>query len=301
VFTVPAPIAAIAFQNKAAVYAILFAASAEAMTTLASNPRQLGAEIGFLSVLHTWGQTLTHHPHVHCVVPGGGISPDGSRWIAGRPNFFLAVKPLAQLFRRLFLERLQKAFDAGALNFFGDFVSLADPACFHEHLTKMRCVDWVVYAKKPFGGPAQVLAYLGRYTHRVAVANSRLLTMDDNHVAFTWKDYRQNGAVKIMSLTPNEFIRRFLLHALPDGFHRIRHFGFMANARRAEKLALCRSLLADMSARSEPSANGAIPPQPHVGPPPCRECGGVMRVIAEVQRGVYPPRSASSPFQCDTS
>jgi Putative transposase/Transposase zinc-binding domain len=301
VFTVPAPVAAIAFQNKAAVYGILFAASAEAMTTLAANPRRLGGEIGFLSVLHTWGQTLTHHPHVHCVVPGGGISPDAMRWIAGRQNFFLAVKPLAQLFRRLFLERLQEAFDAGALNFFGDLSGLADPARLREHLAKMRRLDWVVYAKKPFGGPAQVLAYLGRYTHKVAIANSRLVALDDDHVAFTWKDYRQNGAVKIMDLTPDEFIRRFLLHALPDGFHRIRHFGFMANARRAKMLALCRSLLADLTAQNEPPANGDDARQTNVNPSTCSECGGVMRIVAQIARGSGSPRPTSAPFSCDTS
>ncbi len=302
VFTVPAPIAAIAFQNKAAVYGILFAASAEAMTTLASNPRRLGGEIGFLSVLHTWGQTLTHHPHVHCVVPGGGIAPDRTRWIAGRPNFFLAVKPLAQLFRRLFLERLQKAFEAGALNFFGDLSGFADSARLREHLlAQMSRIDWVVYAKKPFGGPAQVLAYLGRYTHRVAIANSRLVALDNDHVAFAWKDYRQNGAIKTMNLAPDEFIRRLLLHALPDGFHRIRHFGFMANARRAGKLVLCRSLLANRPAKSEPPTNADPATPPPVSPPACSECGGVMRVVAEIPRGSGSSRPAASPFWCDTS
>ena len=310
VFTLPAPIAAIAFQNKAAVYGILFAASAEAMTRLASNPRRLGAEIGFLSVLHTWGQTLTHHPHVHCVVPGGGISPDGTRWIEGRPNFFLAVKPLAKLFRRLFLERLQKAFDAGALNFFGDLSSLADPARLRGHLAEMRRIDWVVYAKKPFGGPAQVLAYLGRYTHRVAIANSRLIAHGDDHVAFAWKDYRHNGAVKIMKLRPGEFIRRFLLHTLPDGFHRIRHFGFMANARRAAKLALCRSLLAGHA--EQPASVTAEPPSATSDPqtkadspispvPACPDCGGVMRVIKDFPRGFEQGQSRPAPFWCDTS
>jgi predicted Zn-ribbon and HTH transcriptional regulator len=298
VFTLPAPIAAIAFQNKAAVYAILFAAAAEAMTTLASNPRRLGAEIGFLAVLHTWGQTLTHHPHVHCVVPGGGISPDGTSWIAGRPNFFLAVKPLAKLFRRRFLERLQKAFDTGDLSFFSDLTNLADPASFDELLAKMRRTDWVVYAKKPFGGPAQVLAYLGRYTHRVAIANSRLVALDDDQVTFAWKDYRQNGAAKIMKLTPDEFIRRFLLHALPDGFHRIRHFGFMANGHRATKLDLCRSLLADWCG-PKPNENAAS--QANVGIPACVECGGLMRVVAQLPRGFARPCSHASPFQCDTS
>lgn len=305
VFTVPAPIATIAFQNKAIVYAILFGAAAEAMTTLASNPRRLGARIGALAVLHTWGQTLTHHPHVHCVVPGGGLSPDGTRWIAGRPDFFLAVKPLAKLFRRLFLERLQKAFDAGDLNFFGDLAPLADLASLRTHLAKMRRIDWVVYAKKPFGGPGQVLAYLGRYTHRVAIANSRLVALDDDQVAFTWKDYRQNGAAKIMKLAPDEFIRRFLLHALPDGFHRIRHFGFMANGHRAAKLALCRSLLVDQTEPLEPQATQKGEQPASAGALACPECGGVMRIVAKVAGGCYPSRQganvSASPSRCDTS
>lgn len=203
------------------------------------------------------GQALTHHPHVHCVVPGGGLSPDGARWIASRPNFFLAVKPLARLFTRLFLERLTAAFDAGTLNFFGDLASLAEPAAFAAHLVAMRRISWVVYAKRPFGGPAQVLAYLGRYTHRVAIANSWFAALAEDHVAFTWKDSRHTGATKIMKLKPDEFIRRFLLHTLPDGFHRIRHFGIMANGRRAAKLALCRKLL-DRE-RTAPN-NGEPPP-----------------------------------------
>jgi len=300
VFTVPAPIGAIAFQNKAAVYAILFSAAAEAMTTLAANPRRLGAHIGFLAVLHTWGQTLTHHPHVHCVVPGGGLSPDGTRWIAGRPDFFLAVKPLARLFRRLFLERLQKAFDAGALNFFGELAPLADPARWRAQLATTRRIDWVVYAKKPFGGPTQVLAYLGRYTHRVAIANSRLVDLDDDYVGFTWKDYRHNDATKIMKLAPDEFIRRFLLHALPDGFHRIRHFGFMANGHRAAGLALCRSFLADQQERSEPATAEAAP-RARVDAPVCPKCGGVMRLVAALPRRFHPARANAGPFHCDTS
>ena len=201
VFTVPAPVGAIAFQNKAVVYTILFKAAAEALTTLAANPRRLGAEIGAVAVLHTWGQALTHHPHLHCVVPGGGLAPDGARWVHGRANFFLAVKPLARLFRRLFLERLAAAFDQGELRFFGDLATLADRNNFAGDLATLRRSNWVVYAKKPFGGPAQVLAYLGRYTHRVAIANSRLVSCDQDHVAFTWKDYRRNGAVRVMRLT----------------------------------------------------------------------------------------------------
>ena len=244
VFTLPAPIAAIAFQNKAVVYAILFSASAEAMTTLAANPRRLGAQIGLVAVLHTWGQALTHHPHVHCVVPGGDLSPDGSRWVAGRPNFFLAVKPLSRLFRRLFIERLQNAFNAGASEI------LRRPRTVrgtreHSHAlaAHMRRADWVVYAKKPFGGPAQVLAYLGRYTHRVAIANSRIQDCDDDHVALRGKTTATAARSKTMGLKPDDFIRRFLLHTLPDGFHRIRHFGFLANGHRTEKLAICRSLV----------------------------------------------------------
>ena len=301
VFTMPAHIAAISFQNKATVYAILFSAAAEAMTTLAANPRRLGAQIGFLAVLHTWGQTLTHHPHVHCVVPGGGLSPDGTRWIAGRPDFFLAVKPLARLFRRLFLERLQKAFALGALNFFGEIASLADTACWQALLTTTRRIDWVVYAKKPFGGPAQVLAYLGRYTHRVAIANSRLVEIDDDHVGFTWKDYRHNDLTKIMKLAPDEFIRRFLLHALPDGFHRIRHFGFMANGHRAARLALCRSLLAAEQEQTDPAAAAKAQPRTRVDAPACRECGGVMRPVVELPRRFHPSRAQAGPFHCDTS
>jgi hypothetical protein len=301
VFTVPAPIAAVAFQNKAAVYAILFAAAAEAMTTLAANPRRLGAQIGAVAVLHTWGQTLTHHPHVHCVVPGGGLSPDGTRWIAGRPNFFLAVRPLAKLFRRLFLDRLQKAFAAGALRFFGELAHLADPASFDALVADVRRLAWVVYAKKPFGGPAQVLAYLGRYTHRVAIANSRLVAIEDDHVAFAWKDYRQNGAAKIMKLAPDEFIRRFLLHALPDGFHRIRHFGFMANGCRAAKLTLCRSALADRIERGATQDADTPAPPVIVNSPSCPECGGVMRIIATILNAAGRGRSTASPFRCDTS
>jgi hypothetical protein len=300
VFTLPARIAAIAFQNKALVYGILFAASAEAMTTLAANPRRLGAQIGGVAVLHTWGQALSHHPHVHCVVPGGGLSPDGTRWIAGRPNFFLAVKPLANLFRRLFLERLRKAFAAGALGFFGDLAELAEPAKFGALVADMRATAWVVYAKKPFGGPAQVLAYLGRYTHRVAIANSRLVAIDDEHVAFVWKDYRQNGAAKIMKLAAAEFIRRFLLHTLPDGFHRIRHFGFMANGCRAAKLALCRSALADQIEPHEAPTVESGASQTDVRPS-CPECGGVMRLVATLLPSADRHHPNASSFRCDTS
>jgi len=303
VFTLPAPITAIAFQNKAIVYAILFKAAAEAMSTLAANPRRLGAEIGVVAVLHTWGQALTHHPHVHCVVPGGGLSPDGTRWIASRPNFFLAVKPLSRLFRWLFLKHLTAAFNAGALRFFGDLASLARPDTFTGCIKAMRRINWVVYAKRPFGGPAQVLAYLGRYTHRVAIANSRLVALDDDHVAFTWKDYRQNGATKIMKLKPEEFIRRFLIHTLPDGFHRIRHFGFMANRHRTAKLALCRSVL--NHEQTAPN-NGEPSPvdseaQTWAEVPACPDCGGVMRIIERFRHSFSRSSPRTSPFRCDTS
>ena len=303
VFTLPAPIAAVAFQNKALVYAILFAAAAEAMTTLAANPRRIGARIGGLAVLHTWGQTLTHHPHVHCIVPGGGLSPDGTRWIAGCPNFFLAVKPLAKLFGRLFLERLQQAFDAGTLRLFGDLAGLAEPATFAALIAEMRAAPWVVYAKKPFGGPAQALAYLGRYTHRVAIANSRLVAIEDDHVAFTWKDYRRDGAAKVMRLAPDEFIRRFLLHTLPDGFHRIRYFGFLANTCRTTSLALCRSALGRAMERPETSmadiADIAISSASIA--PACHECGGLMRIVATPLRAAGWSRPDPAPFRCDTS
>jgi hypothetical protein len=244
VFTVPASIAEIALHNKAVVYGILFTAAAETLRVIAADPRHLGAEIGLVAVLHTWGQNLHHHPHVHCVVPGGGPSVDRTRWIACRPGFFLPVKVLSRLYRRLFLTRLQVAFDMGQLRFFGDLASLARPAAFAAWLRPLRAIRWVVYAKRPFGGPEQVLDYLGRYTHRVAIANSRLVGLAEGRVSFRWKDYRHHDKQKVMTLGADEFIRRFLLHVLPDGFHRIRHYGYLANGGRAAKLAHCRRLLA---------------------------------------------------------
>ena len=243
VFTVPAPIAEIAFQNKAAVYNILFSAAHEALATIASDPKHLGAGIGSISVLHSWGQNLHYHPHIHCIVPGGGLSPDGTRWIACRKDFFLSVHVLSRIFRRLFITKLQTAFKDGHLKFFGDLADLAAPAAFTRHLGALRKIDWVVYAKRSFGGPEQVLAYLGRYTHRVAIANSRLVALKDGHVSFRWRDYRHNNKNKVMTLSADEFIRRFLLHTLPDGFHRIRHYGFLANGHRAAKLDLIRKIL----------------------------------------------------------
>jgi Putative transposase/Transposase zinc-binding domain len=305
VFTLPPPIAAIAFQNKAAVYAILFKSAVEAMATLAANPRRLGAKIGGLAILHTWGQALTHHPHIHCVVPGGGLSLDGSRWIEGRASFFLAVKPLSRLFRRLFLERMRAAFDGHELGFFGDLAHLTDPKVFAAHLAATRHIDWIVYCKKPFGGPAQVLAYLGRYTHRVAIANNRIQTCGDDHVAFAWKDYRDRGAVKTMRLTPDEFIRRFLLHVLPDGFHRIRHFGFLANGHRRERLDLCRALLNNRRESPTRASEGTPRAHPDQATPdqlrPCPECGGSMTIVADIPRANQSPREKTKPFWCDTS
>jgi len=217
--------------------------AAETLRTIAADPRHLGAEIGFFTVLHTWGQNLLHHPHLHCVVTGGGLSPDGSRWIACRTGFFLPVKVLSRLFRRLFVEALEKAFDTGELQFFAALASLRDRDVFRRHLAPVRQADWVVYAKPPFAGPDQVLDYVGRYTHRVALSNDRLLDIEDGKVCFRWKDYRQNSRRKTMTLDAEEFIRRFLLHVLPDRFQRIRYYGLLGNRHRGEKLALCRALL----------------------------------------------------------
>jgi hypothetical protein len=300
VFTVPAPIAGIALQNKAVVYDILFRAAAEALQTIAVDPKHLGAAIGMTAVLHTWGQSLVHHPHIHCIVPGGGLSPEGS-WIACRPGFFLPVRVLSRLYRRLFLKRLRTAFEAGRLGFFGELAGLAKPAVFAAHLQSLRRIEWIVYAKRPFGGPQQVLDYLGRYTHRVAIANSRLIALADGEVHFRWKDYRHPQRPKIMALPVSEFIRRFLLHVLPDGFRRIRHFGFLANTHRSAKLALIRSLL-DL-------------PEPETAPEPadyrehyarlfgrsldiCPACGGHLIEIAVLKRASRP---AARPFSCDSS
>jgi Putative transposase/Transposase zinc-binding domain len=243
VFTVPQPIAAIALQNKEKVYNILFRAASETLRTIAADPKHLGAQIGFFAVLHTWGQTLVHHPHLHFVVAGGGISPDGTRWISCRPNFFLPVPVLARLFRRLFLEYLGQAFDAGELQFPSSLEPLRMRHAFVRHIAPTRKKDWVVYAKPPFAGPEQVLKYVARYTHRVAISNDRLLNIADGKVQFRWKDYRGGNRHQTMALAVEEFIRRFLLHILPEGFQRIRYYGFLANRHRAEKLALCRQLL----------------------------------------------------------
>jgi hypothetical protein len=243
VFTLPEVIAAIAYQNKDLVYGILFRAAAETLSTIAADPQHLGAEIGFFAVLHTWGQNLLFHPHLHCVVPGGGISPDGTRWLPCRPRFFLPVRVLSRLFRRLFLTYLQEAFDAGQLQFFSSLEVLHDPEDFARYLNPLRKQKWVVYAKPPFAGPQQVVDYVGRYTHRVAISNHRLLEIEDQQVKFQWRDYRDNNQQKTMILSTEEFIRRFLLHVLPRGFHRIRYYGFLGNRYRKEKLEQCRQLL----------------------------------------------------------
>ena len=243
VFTLPEQIAPIAYQNKKAVYGILFRAAAETLRTIAADPKHLGAEIGFFAVLHTWGQNLLHHPHLHCVVAGGGLSPDGTQWISCRPGFFLPVRVLSRLFRRLFLEYLITAFDAGKLEFFSALEPLRERRAFLQHLAPTRKTKWVVYAKRPFAGPEQVLDYVGRYTHRVAISNNRLLNIDNEKVAFRYKDYRHDSQQKTMTLDAEEFIRRFLLHVLPNGFQRIRYYGFLGNRYREEKLTRCRELL----------------------------------------------------------
>jgi hypothetical protein len=243
VFTVPDEIAVIAFQNQVAVYDILFRAVSETLTRIAADPKHLGAEIGFLAVLHTWGQNLMHHPHLHCLVPGGGIASDGQSWVACKPGFFLPVRVLSRMFRGLFLHYLERAFAAGALNFFSQHRHLREPAAFRRYLAPAYRTEWVVYAKRPFAGPAQVLEYVGRYTHRVAISNNRLVSIEDGKIRFRWKDYRQESRQKVMTLDGGEFIRRFLIHVLPNGFHRIRYYGFLGKCHRARKLALCRTLL----------------------------------------------------------
>lgn len=284
VFTLPAEIAAIAFHNKAALYDLLFRAASETMLTIAADPRHLGARIGITAVLHTWGSALTYHPHVHMIVPGGGIALDGTRWIASRPAFLLPVRVLGKLFRRLFLTRLMQLHDAGRLAFFGSLASLADRQAFVDHLAAARKARWVVYAKPPFAGPQAVLAYLSRYTHRVAISNRRLLSFDETGVTFRYKDYRRDAPERqqVMTLAADEFIRRFLLHVLPHGFHRIRHYGLLAGASRKDNLAQARRLLA-----IPPAAGDALDETAEVRPP-CPCCGGRMIVIEAFARWRQP-------------
>ena len=291
VFTLPAQIADIAYQNKAAVYGLLFKASAQTLLTIAADPKHLGAKIGMTSVLHTWGSAMTHHPHVHVIVPGGGLSADGTQWIACRSGFFLPVKVLSKLFRRLFLEGLIRLHNAGKLKFFGELSKLADPGVFATHLAPLRTTDWIVYAKPPFGGPEAVLAYLSRYTHRVAISNHRLVSADASTVAFRWKDYRikKGDRMKVMRLTTDEFIRRFLIHVLPSGFHRIRHTGFLANGIRRDRIAKIRCLL---DAEPEPTQmpDEATNSEPDDLPvhQPCPKCGGAMIIVEIFMRGQTP-------------
>jgi hypothetical protein len=287
VFTLPAPISDIAYTNKAVIYALLFRIAAETLQTIAADPRHLGARIGMTLVLHTWGSALTHHPHVHGIVPGGGLSPDGQRWVACRPGFFLPVRVLSRLFRRRFLEALTQAHRAGQLQFYGEHAALADASTFADWMAPLRQCEWVVYAKRPFAGPEAVLAYLARYTHRVAIANSRLIALDEHGVTFKWKDYRAKGRTKhkTMTLAADEFMRRFLLHVLPSGFHRIRHYGLIANAGRRDNLAKARELLqvpADTGDAANADAAMAEPGQPTYV---CPDCGAPMIVIDILVRG----------------
>ncbi|MDQ2084787.1 IS91 family transposase [Xanthobacteraceae bacterium Astr-EGSB] len=305
VFTLPAPIADIAYQNKSVIYDLLFKAAAETTLTIAADPRHLGATIGITAVLHTWGSAMTHHPHLHMIVPGGGISPDGSRWIACRPNFFLSVRVLSRLFRRLFLDKLRAAHKT--LTFFGDHAALADKNAFAAFLAPLRKAEWVVYAKEPFGGPQAVLAYLSRYTHRVAISNRRLISADATAVTFKWKDYRIEGPgrYKSMTLSTHEFIRRFLMHVLPKGFHRIRHYGLLANGTRVANIARARALLAVSPDRTPAGTDGeSEPDQPHTLMKPCPCCGGRMIIIETFARGCQPKHRPTPPapvIRIDTS
>jgi hypothetical protein len=304
VFTLPAAIGDIAHQNKAVVYDLLFKASAETVLTIAADPKHLGARIGVTAVLHTWGSALTHHPHVHMIVPGGGLSLDGRSWVACRPGFFLAVRVLSRLFRRLFLEKLVAAHAAGRLGFFGALAKLADRAAFARYLAPSRAVEWVVYSKRPFGGPEAVLAYLSRYTHRVAISNSRLLACDDGGVAFRYKDYRANGRArqKVMRLAKGEFIRRFLIHVLPIGFHRIRHYGLFASGVRAQNIARARELLGAAASREQDERpKDRDQPEPRILAHPCPCCGGRMIVVETFGRGRAPRGSSLFEIRIDTS
>lgn len=283
VFTLPAPVGAIAWYNKTVIYGLLFDIAAETLRTIAADPRHLGAQIGATLVLHTWGSALTHHPHVHGIIPGGGLSPDGERWIACRTGFFLPVRVLSRLFRRRFLEALESAHQRGQLQFFGEYTELANAATFARWLAPLRTCEWVVYAKRPFAGPDTVLEYLSRYTHRVAISNQRLVAFDERGVTFRWKDYRAKGRTrhKIMTLETGEFMRRFLLHVLPAGFHRIRHYGLLANPVRRASLAKARELLDVMPEADTQLDDLAVAiPAAFV----CRHCGAPMIVIEILER-----------------
>ena len=285
VFTLPAEVADIALQNKAALYGLLFQAASETMMAIAADPKHLGARIGITAVLHTWGSAMTHHPHIHMIVPGGGLSPNGQRWISSRPAFLLPVRVLGKLFRRLFLTRLMALHHTGRLGFFGSMAPLADRQAFLRHLAPVRKKRWVVYAKPPFAGPEAVLAYLSRYTHRVAISNSRLIRFDETGVTFRYKDYRRTGADRqqAMTLSADEFIRRFLLHVLPKGFHRIRHYGLLAGATRKARLDHVRELLGVAPA---PVDDATVEPSDRCPPCPC--CGGHMVIVETFERRRQP-------------
>jgi hypothetical protein len=307
VFTLPGRIADIAYQNKAVIYDLLFKASAETLITIAADPKHLGARIGILSVLHTWGSALTHHPHVHMIVPGGGFSLDGNSWVSCRPSFFLPVRVLSRLFRRLFLEKLVAAHAAGELQFFGQQAPLTETQAFAAYLAPLRTSEWVVYSKRPFGGPEEVLRYLARYTHRVAISNRRLIACDDNSVTFKWKDYRLEGpeSYKLMTLATHEFIRRFLIHVLPAGFHRIRYYGLLASGKRADNIARARQLLAPpLLPIAAIKAAGSDAHEPQTPKHPCPCCGGPMTIIETFQRGCSPqyrPTAPTTVIRIDTS
>jgi hypothetical protein len=303
VFTLPADIADIAYHNKAVIYDLLFKASAETLITIAADPKHLGARVGITCVLHTWGSALTHHPHVHMIVPGGGISLDGQRWVSCQPGFFLPVRVLSRLFRRLFLQKLVAAHKTCRLTFFGNYAQLADAQAFARYLAPLRKTEWVVYAKRPFGGPEAVLAYLSRYTHRVAIANSRLIACDENGVTFRWKDYRIKGRDrhKLMTLATDEFIRRLLIHVLPRGFHRIRHYGLWAKAVCADNVARARELLALSLPPIAITAASTNADQPQTPKHPCPCCGGRMIIIEIFHRGCSPRTRATTTIRIDTS
>jgi hypothetical protein len=297
VFTLPAEIASIAYQNKAVVYDLLFRTAAETLLTIAADPKHLGARIGAAAVLHSWGSAMTHHPHVHMIVPGGGISLDGTRWVRCKPGFLLPVRVLSRLFRRLFLTALADAHAAGRLRFFGEIADLCRREAFVTHLAPLRRKNWFVYAKPPFAGPEAVLAYLAGYTHRVAIANSRLIGLDERGVTFCYKDYRRNGQARYrtMTLSADEFIRRFLLHVLPKGFHRIRHYGLLASAGCKANIARAKDLIAAPMAEVDPPAvhDTADPDATPDHRPPCPCCGGHM-IIVEVFARSGAPRGPPS-------
>jgi predicted Zn-ribbon and HTH transcriptional regulator len=301
VFTLPVAIANIAYHNKAVVYDLLFKVSAETMLTIADDPKHLGARIGITAVLHTWGSALTHHPHVHMIVPGGGIALDDERWVSCRPGFFLPVRVLSRLFRRLFLQKLVAAHQAGDLKFFGPYARLTERKAFSAYLAPLRRSEWVVYAQRPFGGPEAVLAYLSRYTHRVAISNSRLIALGDTGVTFKWKDYRAKSRerAKLITLAVDEFIRRFLIHVLPGGFHRIRHYGLFASGSRAHNIARARELLIAPPPTNADAVEASDDAETPSHPCPC--CGGRMTIIETFERGCSPRSRPTTTIRIDTS